>query len=250
MQHLSSIASAIKAKSPIVALPIEGHAPVCVDRKRLAGWSKGVAIHSAKVETFYQFEAPKLDYSLRRIYGSMLPEGPHNRLEGHRMLTLKGIANKRIKTTCRMVVIDRRTAVRTLSEWSAKERAKLLKKTFLGALAKEQKRSLKMLGHGDAEGSGTITFNARRREKDGKESILPTSGVAVSLPAFPETDFVIHPAIAGEGWTVSERYTGFSVGSGDTAEKALVTAQENIAQASPASRAKVLAQVLAAKAAA
>lgn len=47
--HLSAIQAAIKAKAPIVAIPIEGHAPLCINQKRLKAALKGVEITGIEI---------------------------------------------------------------------------------------------------------------------------------------------------------------------------------------------------------
>lgn len=118
---LNLIASAIKAKAPIVAIPVDGHAPVCLNRKRLAAWSKGVTILSAHVVD--------------------------------RTLVIAGRAGN-VKVTARFYGIDRRVAVKELSKWSQLERERRTKKILLGALSPEQKKSLKMAKYEGTGGEG------------------------------------------------------------------------------------------------
>jgi hypothetical protein len=49
MDHINSIRAALRAKAPVVAVPVEGHAPICVRAKLLKGALKGVTILSVKV---------------------------------------------------------------------------------------------------------------------------------------------------------------------------------------------------------
>jgi hypothetical protein len=51
VQHLNSIRAALKANgtAPVLAIPVPGHAPICVRAKLLKGALKGVTIDSVKV---------------------------------------------------------------------------------------------------------------------------------------------------------------------------------------------------------
>jgi hypothetical protein len=40
MDHINSIRAALRAKAPVVAVPVEGHAPICVRAKLLKGASE------------------------------------------------------------------------------------------------------------------------------------------------------------------------------------------------------------------
>jgi hypothetical protein len=231
MKHLISLSAAIKAKAPIVALPIEGHAPVCVARARLAKWSKGVTITSVKVtggEAYItiEFERPK-GYQV---------EGPINRVEVHhltpRRLEIEGTAG-RVKTRCSFIPIDRRTAVKTLAAWSEKERARLTKKTLLGALGTKERRALKLAKH-ETEGEGMIS--ATIAYPNGKRADV--MGLPVTIPQLAELTFVVHRALSAEGdyvddqWTVSEIVSGQAGGFGATAEDAIVDARQRCAKTS------------------
>ena len=178
------------------------------------------------------------------------PEGPHNRSEAARTLVIEGTAG-RVRTRCRIFAIDRRTAQKTLSAWSQKERARLLKKTLLGALDKDARRALKLAAHGDTDGAGSVTVTARYI---GGARVV--AGVPVSLPEMPLDAFVVHASLDKHGalmpdsWSVTEAYTGHTAGSGSSAEAAIVTARENMRKASPAAMAKVREQIDAARSAA
>ena len=258
MKHLLSLQSALKGKSPIAAIPVEGHAPACIDRKRLAAWSKGVTITRIELiqhpnETRQEFYRPKSHpYDEHGRYVGGIAEGPWECIAtvvpGRRTLSIEGHAG-RVKTRCSPVLIDRRVAIKTLSAWSEKERARIEKKMMLGALDKSQRKALKLTAHGDTVAAVTIT--ARYQGKT-----FEVTGVSVTLPGFEETDFVIHPAVSTTGerlddlWTVTERYTGMSAGSGRTAEAALLAAREAIRKAKPERLTAIHAQIAAAKLAA
>lgn len=260
MTHLISLSSAIKGKAPIVAIPVEGNAPACVDRKRLAGWCKGVTISRIEVEqlpsvTHYDFKRPQAHpYDERGRFVGGVAEGPLERVEhiapGARTLIIEGTAGK-VKTRARFFLIDRRTAVKELAKWSEKERARLAKKLALGALDKSQRKALKLAALGDVEGSESVTVTIRFPDRT-----YTASGVPVTLPGFDETSFAVHRsvdrhgAVSDDHWTVTERYTGLAAGSGATAEAAIVKARSNVTSASPAATKAIHEQIATAKLAA
>ena len=47
------ITSLLKTKAPVVAIPVEGGAPLCVDGKRLRAWAKGLTINLVAVKATY-----------------------------------------------------------------------------------------------------------------------------------------------------------------------------------------------------
>ena len=112
-QHINAIEAAIKAKAPIVAIPIEGHAPICINRLRLARWAKGVKITHTEVKARWLI------------------------VQGH---TAKGY----VRCVAKFASIDRRTAVRELAKWSDKEREKIQRNRALGALSPEARRAAKL----------------------------------------------------------------------------------------------------------
>lgn len=147
--------SAAKGKAPIVAIPMEGHAPVCLNRKRLATWIKGVEILSVEVVT-----PPDVWYFVpgKRLPGCRWNEnkeceyqqGPLDvscdRIVGDRKLKIEGRAG-RVKTTCTMFVIRRHEAALEIGKWAQAERAKNLKIIGQGAIStvalKEAKKAAK-----------------------------------------------------------------------------------------------------------
>jgi hypothetical protein len=247
MYHLNSIKAAAKGKAPIVALPVEGSAPVCVDRKRLAGWSKGVTITRVEVVTHYTFSEPSVPYDVAKNHPrGAKPEGPAHRLPGNRSLVIEGTAG-RVKTSCRMVAIDRRTAVKTLGAWSEKERARQLKKTMLGALSKQEKTSMKLAAFDDAEGAGMVPVMVAHKQGFKRQAL----GIPVTLPAFPG-EFILHrsPFDDDSAWVVTEVHTGQRLASGTNQEAALLEARTITSKLTPAQRAKGEAAIAEAKQAA
>ena len=49
MEHLNSIRAALRGAAPVVAIPVPGHAPVCIKAKLLKGALKGVTIDSVEI---------------------------------------------------------------------------------------------------------------------------------------------------------------------------------------------------------
>lgn len=94
--------TALRGKAPVIALPVEGQAPFCLDRKRLAAWSKGVIITRVTM------------------------------LE-NRWMKIEGRAGA-VRTSCTVHAIDRRTAVNQIGAWAEREREKNLKVIAQGAI--------------------------------------------------------------------------------------------------------------------
>jgi len=113
--HIKAIEAAIKAKAPIVAIPVEGHAPFCMRRKILAGWAKGVLI--TRTEFF--------------------GEGRWLKVEGR-------TKNGYVRCYAKFAPMDRRAATKELARWSDKEREKIQKQRALGVLSKEAQRAMKL----------------------------------------------------------------------------------------------------------
>lgn len=129
--------SAAKGKAPVVAIPIEGKAPICLNRKRLAAWIKGVEVHSVEVVTPHvetvTFRHPGEDTGDMYAY-----EGPIQRIVTtspgmHRRLKIVGRAGN-VKTTCTLFAIARHAALVDIRNWADKERAKNLKVIAQGAI--------------------------------------------------------------------------------------------------------------------
>jgi len=244
MNYLPALTAAIKGKAPIAAIPVEGHAPVCVNRKRLAAWSKGVTITRVAVDC----PPPMVDFIAPRskLTPAMVVEGPLEKVvtpSPHRRLIIEGTAG-RVRTRCTMFAVDRRTAVKELSAWSEKERAKLEKQRLLGALSTTQRKAMRRAKH-ETKGEGMIMVEIKM-SAGGKK---PVYGLPVTVPALADLTFVVHRSVSRDGelreddWTVSERFTGLAAGSAATAELALVEAARNSAKAKPERLAAIRAQV-------
>jgi hypothetical protein len=238
MQCVNSIKAATKGKAPIVAIPVEGHAPACVKRSRLAAWCKGVTIISAEVvqepsHSHYEYKRP-------RCYGRDA-EGPHEQVEvvtpGARYLEIIG-RDGAVKTRAKFALIDRRTAVKELAKWTERERAKHEKKVLLGVLSKDEQRALKLAKAGD-EGEAMVSVTVRT--KSGKQHLA--LGVPVTLAALPEYQFIVHRDVDGDGWSVTECISGKSAGFGTTAQDAIAAARKVSAGASEATLASIRASI-------
>lgn len=208
-EHLTAIEAAIKAKAPIVAIPIEGYAPICLKRKILAGWAKGVRI-------------------------------THTEIGENRRLIVRGYTAKGyVRCSASFVAIERREAQRELAKWTDKERAKIQKQRALGALSKEFRKSLRLAKFDD---DGALTPVTVRTKED---KILTAYGVPVTIPELSEYAFILHRSVTGSNemvedwWSVTETSSGHSAGNGATAEAALLHARNGAAKASPEKLAKV-----------
>jgi hypothetical protein len=100
VELIQLLQTAAKGKAPVVAIPVEGKAPVCLNRKRLAAWIKGVTVLSVEVS--------------------------------HLGLKIVGTAG-RVKTTCTMIPIARASALKEIRNWAEKERERNLKVIAQGA---------------------------------------------------------------------------------------------------------------------
>jgi hypothetical protein len=112
MDHINSIRAALRAKAPVVAVPVDGHAPVCVRAKLLKGALKGVTIDSVEV-------CP------------------------NRWLTIKGHAGF-VHTCSKFAPMDRNTALRMIGDWSDRERKKRKVIALQGVLSAKEQRALKL----------------------------------------------------------------------------------------------------------
>jgi hypothetical protein len=240
MQCIDSIKAATKAKSPVVAIPVEGHAPACVKRSRLTAWCKGVTIISAQVvqlpsTSTFRFVKPKgnectYDTETRKyVYGTF--EGPHERIEdvtpGARYLEIAG-RDGAVKTRAKFALIDRRTAVKELAKWTAREREKREKKILLGVLSKDEQRALKLAKVGDL-GEAVVPVTVRFH---GVKTQL-VYGASVAMPRLGEYSFIVHRGIDANGepapgWSVTESVTGTSVGYGATSQDAIAAARKRV----------------------
>ena len=117
MDHLISVRAALKAASvngtppPVLAIPIPGHAPVCIRTQLLKGALKGVTIHSV----------------------ALLENG---------WVKITGTAEGGVHTSCSLVPIERWKALQAIREWSIKEHEKRVKVINQGVLSAQMRREL------------------------------------------------------------------------------------------------------------
>ena len=119
MEHLNAIRAALKAAAPVVAIPMEGHAPICIKAKLLKNALKGVTVLSVKVL--------KSDES---------KNGPC-------WLMVTGRAGY-VRTSCKFAPMGRYEALRQIGEWSRKERDKRIKVACQGILSAQEQRAMKL----------------------------------------------------------------------------------------------------------
>lgn len=115
MEYLNAIRAALKATAPVVAIPLEGHAPICIRRKLLAGVLKGVTI----------------DHVQASYTGT-----------SYACVTITGHAG-RVHTSCTLIGVDRVIALKEIREWSIKEREKKIRRINQGVLSAQAQRELK-----------------------------------------------------------------------------------------------------------
>lgn len=122
MEHVNAVRAALKAAAPVVAIPVEGHAPICIRAKLLKGALRGVTVD--RVE--------------------LLP---------NRWLKVTGIAEGGVRTCSKFAPMERYTALKMVGEWAIKEREKALKIINQGVLSAQEQRAIKLR---KAEQAGTI----------------------------------------------------------------------------------------------
>jgi hypothetical protein len=232
---INLVMTASKGKSPVVAIPIEGKAPVCVRTKLLKGALKNVTVKS--VDVFYMpnietLEKPEQIY-LGYPAGSVQPEGPANLVitPGERRLRITG-RDGFVKTSCTLIPVPRRTAIKELSAWSEKERVKLQKKTLLGDAGNKLAKVSKSYEYA-LDGDDAVTVHLR----DGKGT-FETKGIAIKLAAMPDYKFVLHSSGSAASdrydWRVSELSSGMCAsGSHRTAKEAIETAEIRFKELTP-----------------
>jgi hypothetical protein len=117
MDHINSVRAALKAASvngtppPVLAIPIPGHAPVCIRTQLLKGALKGVTIDSV----------------------ALLENG---------WVKITGMAG-RVHTSCSLVPMERWKALQAIREWSIREHQKRVKIINQGVLSAQAQRELK-----------------------------------------------------------------------------------------------------------
>jgi hypothetical protein len=147
MEYLNSIRAALKATAPVVAIPLEGHAPICIRRKLLAGVLKGVTIDS--VQASYTGTS-------------------------YACVTITGHAG-RVHTSCKLIGMNRVIALKEIREWSIKEREKKIMRINQGVLSAQAQRELKKK---QIENEPSSELKKAMKEVDGiyhqaKEHVVP-----------------------------------------------------------------------------
>jgi hypothetical protein len=226
------VQTASKAKAPIVAISTPGRAPICVRAKLLKGALKGVTITSVEVVTLPDvetFKRPEREYVWRDDFrGYVDREGPANRIvtPGERRLKILGNAGVRyIRTSCSITPVPRHEALKELSKWSEREREKRNRRILMGDTVKSLPKRAKSYEYA-LDGDKAVTVTLRKLDK----STFKSKGVVIQLDAMPGYEFVLHAAgEPGEHyqWRVSERSSGICAGKGDTAAKAVESAESN-----------------------
>jgi hypothetical protein len=118
MEYMSAIQFALKAKAPVVAIPVADRVPVFIRTKLLKGALKGVTIDSVK-----------------------LLENGWIKIEGR----AKGDGNSiPVRTCSTFAPMDRNPALRLIGKWSIKEREKRIKVINQGVLSASEQRALKL----------------------------------------------------------------------------------------------------------
>jgi hypothetical protein len=235
---MMNIKSLLKAKAPIVAIPVEGHAPACIDGKRLRAWAKGVTIQSVRiVESEHEIEGMGLEEG-HPPFGVKLPVGT-------RLLEVVGQAGH-VKTRARFLIIARGAAIKTLSAWSDKESERLQKRSLTGALTTDQRKALKRAKF-DEDGEGMIpVMVAGKLVTDPKTERM---GVPVSIHEFPLLSFALirFGTVADDNvrFTITEINTGQRGGAGDTPKQALLDARQKAAKLTPERIGSITAKCLA-----
>jgi hypothetical protein len=238
-QTVYAIQSALKAKSPIVALPVEGHAPFCMRAKLLKGALKGVTITSAEVERIENQFLVELDGEYRN--GSyQRREGPQQQKTSvHFSLRIRGTAGmvngpSSIRTSCRFIPLSRHIALKELSAWNEKERVKLQKTRVLGtktpATSERGKLARYITTHIDGEDAQTFHY------RDHKKNVIAVQGLPVTFKSWPHVEFFIWASDRDELgapslWSITEKSSGMGTGGSHiSALKALEDAEIKISK--------------------
>ena len=248
---IKPLISAIHAKAPIVAIPIPGHAPVCINRSRLAAWSKGLEITQVRLvkfpdETRVDFVGPERARGVVIEDGDFYrsPEGPENRIEtvvpGEQRLQIDGVPQfhayaMNIRCRARFCVVKRQSAFIANRDWADKERDRRDKKRMLGALGltaadkRIMRRAKYENGHEDM-----IETNFAKSKNGKLECMERRWGVPVSMPLMPALRFAVVRigALVDEydrlEFRVTETISGMSAGSGTTYINAILDARRKM----------------------
>lgn len=169
MDHINSVRAALKAAAPVVAIPVEGHAPICVRAKLLKGALKGITIDSVKVLA-------------------------------NRWLEVKGRDTREkgcipVRTCAKFAPMDRYAALQMIREWSDKERKRRKVVALQGVLSAKEQRAMKLA---KAEKAGVSELIQAQKDED---EILANARASI----FP----VITPLDTEERKEVLAEYSAF-----------------------------------------
>jgi hypothetical protein len=213
---MMNIKSLLSTKAPVIAIPVEGHAPACIDGKRLRTWAKGVTVQLVRIE-----QAPAVWYP-QALPVPYLHEGPEDlvAIQEHapRFLVIEGtVASKGfryssakiIRTGAKFTTIARAAAIKTLGDWSSKERKRLAKARVSATITPAQRKALK-LSQAEAE----------------------WINIPVEIAQFPLLSFAVVRKDEG-AFSVIELLTGENCGFGTSVERAILAARQKAATLSP-----------------
>ncbi len=146
MQYVSAVTAALKAAAPVVAIPVEGHAPICIRAKLLKGALKGVTVDRVEL------------------------------LE-NRWLKITGTAAGGVRTCSKFAPMERHVALQMVGMWAIREREKALKIINQGVLSAKEQRAMKLR---KAEEAGIAAFREAERtiaklHAEAKDHINPVS---------------------------------------------------------------------------
>jgi hypothetical protein len=119
MEHLNAVRAALRGSAPVVAIPVPGHAPVCIRAKLLKGALKGVTIDTVEVVT------REYEYSGTRVL----------KITGH---------HGSVHTSSTFFPMARGLALQLIGEWSYRERQKRKVIALKGVLSAAEQRALKL----------------------------------------------------------------------------------------------------------
>lgn len=246
MSQIQLLQSAIRATAPIVAIPVEGSAPVCINGKRLRAWAKGIAILSVKMAEDCEWLGDVPDRA-RETRPTI--QGRAIRVTG---------THKGARCAATFAAIDRKLVIAELKIWAPKERERQQKKRLVGGLSADTKRAMRRAKYDDdADGMvevmcatpekcatcvhGRVSENCKSQGHEIRPAVpnpkKPKMGTPIELGAMQPLKFVIVRWGTVEAddvrFSITETITGMAVGWGNTAELAIVGARKNIAKQAP-----------------
>jgi hypothetical protein len=149
MDHVNAVLAALKGTAPVLAIPVEGHAPVCIRAKLLKGALKGVEVRSVV----------------------LLENG---------CLKVTGMAAGSVRTSSTFVPIARWKALMEIRDWTIKEREKRVKVINQGVLNAQTRRELKKK---EIEGEADKVLAQARKHEQRILANARTHGNPLMVPA-------------------------------------------------------------------